>query len=544
MPLENSFNLSGRRKAFISAPLIGTVIFLAAVLFVVNLQNIEAQASMRVANDAYHNRIASVLEEYRSDLASIFREGLSRTISFYVLNPGWDAFTWTNDPHARYYNSSFRLSGSADDKLIDGDLGSNPDPDKVSFQELKFGKCETVKAITQDVICSIPIGTGGTGDYSYGLPQWMSKFKDNYTFEGIKFTTSNINQVKVFLPNERTDVKEYDAIEQYTQYCRALLQGSIFDCREFATSTGADNKKCVDHDADTNFIPDEGPGDVKEVKGCDDGSFFVKVNVLNPALNPGGGSPIEIYDKLPRVQAEDTGGNVFRSSGIGDENFYLPISLKIFKYFEDSMKVYGKLAYGTQGSMDKDEGIKEGIADGHCGGPNENDCKNAYDNAFESDTGYSYMGKSLFKSGTDSPGEQTPVAWAVANAFYSNVFKKAVMQTGSWTPDYYGVVCNNNNCDKNVKFDEVDALTLKIMRENKLGEDPSNPKFLQPNTPQVCTSGSEYCAFYGGLKSDGSKDPLSESFELIDNTPANRVDPAEPIKFKWGIQIQHDSPGP
>jgi len=67
------------KRGFISAPLIGSVIFLAAVIFIVNLQNVEASASLRIANDAYHNRVSSVLEEYRSDLASIFREGLSRT---------------------------------------------------------------------------------------------------------------------------------------------------------------------------------------------------------------------------------------------------------------------------------------------------------------------------------------------------------------------------------------------------------------------------------------------------------------------------------
>ena len=523
--------MPSRRKAFISAPLIGTVIFLSAVVFVVNLQNIEAQASLRVANDAYHNRIASVLEQHRSDLASIFREGLSRTISYYLLDPGWDVFVWTNNPASTFYASDDpqfgrRNIGEPDPGLdgirfADGSYLDGPPDQRVSLKELKFGKCDTVRALTSDVICSIPDTGGGsiTGatEYKYGLPQWMSKFVENdgtIVFEGITFNTSNPEQVKVFLPNDRgTGVSQTQALQEYQDYCNALLRGSVFDCKAYATQTdprtGESKMQCAD---DLN-----GDGTIQEnevLKGCEDGRFFVKVNVENPV----GG--VEVYPKLPRVEARDTGGNVFRSSGIGEKNFYLPINLRIFKYFQDTMGVYGQLAYGPSGDTGSsagasgNEGKQEGVADGYCGETKPTQCVRQ-DPEYK-DEGYKLAGI--------NPNDPNAIQNKVASDFFDLVFKRACPQLPTQNTELF--FCTSSDCasapkcDDNIQFASFSGTTGSFA--NRLCSNPGEGEAL-------------FCAYYPNAKFD---------FKLVDNDAAFRIDPQKPITFKWGAEIQHDLPSP
>lgn len=537
------------KRGFVSAPLIGTVIFLSAIIFIVNLQNVEAQASLRVANDAYHNRVSSVLEQYRSDLSSIFREGLSRTLSYYILRQGWQTFVWSNDPNGGYFNPPSGITVPDGNPMLDGDLTGTADG-KVSLQELKYGSCQSINRITSDVICSIPNADPNNNEYKYGLPQWMSEFLKDFTFEGVTFSTANKEQIKVFLPNERIPPKGTTPVEQaldeYNNYCRALLQGSVFDCRDFATQTDvAGNSKmhCVDHDANNNGRPDENPDDVKEIPGCEQGTFFVKVNVENPIQDAVIGT-VQIYDKLPRVEAKDNGGNVFRSSGIGEKNFYLPINLRLFKYYDDTFKLYSTLAYG-QAASDRNEGYREGVADGHCGGPTGADCAHTTTNKFEGDTGYGYQ--PYFNPNPYSPGDDDKVRDAVAQAFYNNVFKSACGLTVGM-PQYDLKACKDSECTASETCENIASGVPGIMLEQlrvKLG-----PTFLNPQSDYCANPGSggytEICGFYGGLTGagSGSHDPLPLSFQLVDKNDAYRIDPVQRVAFKWGVNIQHDSATP
>ena len=491
---------ASRRKAFISAPLIGTVIFLSAVIFVVNLQNIEAQASLRVANDAYHNRISSVLEVHRSDLASIFREGLSRTISYYLLTPGWDVFVWNNNPSSTYYPPEVASDhGISENKNVDGSLDDRPDG-RISLAELKYAKCETVRALTSDVICSIPEtgGISGQAEYKYGLPQWMSKFVNPVVFEGITFNTSNLDQVKVFLPEDGPN--QAQVLQDYQNYCNALLRGSVFDCRAFAER---DALSCVDHDVNGNGRLDEGPEDIKPLDGCEDGRFFVKVNVENPVRG------FEVYPKLPRVEASDTGGNVFRSSGIGEENFYLPINLRIFKYFQDTLGVYEHLAYGPGGDINRNEGISEGVADGYCGETDPSRCVNE-------DPGFKDAGYNL--AGVD-PGNTDAIKNKVANDFFYSVFKRACAQPPTQNTELF--FCDDSDCSSVSKCDTLQFTSFSST--------------TGPFANQFCgtSGGAGACAYYPSVKFD---------FKLVDNDAAFRIDPRNPIAFKWGTDIKHDLP--
>ncbi|MFH1779649.1 MAG: hypothetical protein ABH803_00695, partial [Candidatus Micrarchaeota archaeon] len=84
------------RKAFIAAPLIGTIIFLASLIFVANLARTEALATSQVMSEAFHNRAVSITEAYKNDLSSLFRENLARTIQYFLLSQCWSEFDLTD----------------------------------------------------------------------------------------------------------------------------------------------------------------------------------------------------------------------------------------------------------------------------------------------------------------------------------------------------------------------------------------------------------------------------------------------------------------
>ena len=484
------------KRGFISAPLIGSVIFLAAVIFIVNLQNVEASASLRIANDAYHNRVSSVLEEYRSDLASIFREGLSRTISFYLLKPGWSEFTWSNNPNQQYYAYDEDV-GAASSLQIDANGNG-----KLELKELKKAKCESVKRITSDIMCSLSTSSDAT--YAYGLPQWMKHFENALAFEGIRFETSNVDQMKVFYPqpDPATGSFDPDSVDDYVEACRALLKGSVFDCGNFADAleTASDPQKFKCRDPDTG----------QEIDGCEAGTFYVKVSVDNAIVDP----------SLPRVGAEDQGGNLVRSSGISDKDFYLPINLRIFKYYDETFKVYARLSYGAS-EANRDEQQSEGVEQGHCGG---NDCLNTDE---YNDQGYALSGVDLTN--------ENDVKLAVSNRFYNQVLIPACNKINSpvvpVNSNFVLKACpTTGDCDglPEAGLDCNDATVETIIQQPEVKTCPTSSPGLNLNQ----------CALYGG-GTLGAQNTWGLNFKLIDNNPAYNIDPAEPVVFNWGVSLQH-----
>ncbi|MFH0971835.1 MAG: hypothetical protein V1835_04685, partial [Candidatus Micrarchaeota archaeon] len=80
------------RRAFIAAPLVGTMIFLVCLLLVASMSRNESSRVNEVVSRAYHNRLASVVEIYRSDLGSNFNTGLQRIIEFGLTSQCWFNF--------------------------------------------------------------------------------------------------------------------------------------------------------------------------------------------------------------------------------------------------------------------------------------------------------------------------------------------------------------------------------------------------------------------------------------------------------------------
>ncbi|MEK6842993.1 MAG: hypothetical protein AABY04_00735, partial [Candidatus Micrarchaeota archaeon] len=59
------------KKGFIAAPLLGTLIFLICILVIINMTRAESSAVSQAVSDAYHNKLVSTVEIYRSDLGSV-----------------------------------------------------------------------------------------------------------------------------------------------------------------------------------------------------------------------------------------------------------------------------------------------------------------------------------------------------------------------------------------------------------------------------------------------------------------------------------------
>ena len=87
-------------RGFISAPLLGTLVFLGAVLIVVHVTQLEKQEVSGIVADIYHNRVTSMLEDYRYDMGSLFAVALSRAIERYLSNECWEVFALKNDNYA------------------------------------------------------------------------------------------------------------------------------------------------------------------------------------------------------------------------------------------------------------------------------------------------------------------------------------------------------------------------------------------------------------------------------------------------------------
>ena len=298
------------RKAFVAAPLLGSIIFLTAILFTVNINKIEIGDTSRVVNDAYHNRVVSLLEIYRTDLASVFRETVSRTIQTQLLEPGWLNF----------------------------EIPLSPDDAAGGYEKVRKARCEDIVKKSLLPACPLPELTQaikGTDKYRYGIPQWMDVASKEFRFESISFSPSNLAQSKVFLP----DVNNPEQVGNYLNACNTLISKNVFDCEAFAKEGVY---QCKDG--------------AETIPGCEQGTFLIRIKILDPGIFP----------LLPRITGDDGFGNIIRSGAIADKDFYLPINIRIFKYDDYALRLFKRLAYGSrEGSFERErEGVVEGICNG------------------------------------------------------------------------------------------------------------------------------------------------------------------------------------
>ncbi|MBI2444862.1 hypothetical protein HYV43_00555 [Candidatus Micrarchaeota archaeon] len=302
------------------------LLFLSSVLFTVNLNKIESAQSARIVNDAYHNRIVSLIEIYRTDLNSIFRESVRRNIQEYILEPGWN----TLDP-----------------KNIGDDI-VYPSTRFLNIREVRNQRCERVRQLARTLVC----GTGeasSSSTFGYGIPAWVEVARQAFTFEGIAFRPANAEQMSLLNPPSGLPTDEQTrANTAYRNACLNLVQENLFDCEDFSR-----NPRHYQCKYDGRVIP-----------GCEEGTFYMRVDPRGiNAANPDGDSAL--YAALPRIEGDDGFGNQVRSGAIGDEPFYLPINLRVFFYDDFALEFYNRLGFNADASGNPQAG---GLITGMCFG--------------------------------------------------------------------------------------------------------------------------------------------------------------------------------
>jgi hypothetical protein len=193
----------GKKRGFIAAPLLGTLIFLAAVLFVVQITQVDRSEVARLTDQAYQERVATDLEDFRSDLGTLFSVSVARAVQDYLAKPCWVVFSLGNSPEYEsppYLDSntfSVPAQGIAypanNQSAIDYNnlpfcnnlAPTNPldycEPNpaynmypecveqcnhEINYYQLRYEQCASVSNDVLNGVCSI--------DPSYGVQGWIS----------------------------------------------------------------------------------------------------------------------------------------------------------------------------------------------------------------------------------------------------------------------------------------------------------------------------------------------------------------------------------
>ena len=194
---------------FIAAPLLGTLIFLAAVLFVVHVTQVDKSEVARLTNSAYQDKVSTDLEDFRSDMGTLFAVSIARGIEKWLTQSCWSAFDLENYPQTNPpsdantvsdvpegLNNSVNPSFTADYDDLDfcqnvktASVTYSPDgvpntckPNtanaaispickeqcnhELDYYELRYQKCTALSNFMRNGVCAI--------NSQYGVPGWIS----------------------------------------------------------------------------------------------------------------------------------------------------------------------------------------------------------------------------------------------------------------------------------------------------------------------------------------------------------------------------------
>ena len=219
------------KRAFISAPLLGTIIFLAAVLFVSHITQTEKIGVANTISETYHNTIVNTLQNYRADVGSLFAVSVGKAIEKYLTRQCWQIFKLQNSDESAgrellkgavplgFKKQEFSPgAGNPDvfdfDEITDKKNGGQPifpaamrndnsptaNPlareqgnGQLDYHELRYKQCAKVGDVIRQAICPL--------DTKYGVPAWLSATRRKSNFQGIEFTVANNDLVKEFEDN-------------------------------------------------------------------------------------------------------------------------------------------------------------------------------------------------------------------------------------------------------------------------------------------------------------------------------------------------------
>ena len=222
-------------RGFIAAPLLGTIIFVSAILFVTHMTQMEKMQVASIVRDTYHNTIVSTLENYRSDLGSLFAVSVGKAIEKYLNSQCWTVFTITNHPGIgmgaleikrktygiapngfQQVNAEGNYDNSREfnyDKMqVQNALGQTyfsstspfakeQDNNQLDYHELRYHQCAEVLNVMRGAVCP--------NDPKHGVTAWLSATRGGYNFRGINFDVANDDLVKQFNENYECDFGNY-----------------------------------------------------------------------------------------------------------------------------------------------------------------------------------------------------------------------------------------------------------------------------------------------------------------------------------------------
>ncbi len=326
-------------KGFIAAPLLGTMMFLIATVFVVGLVSSESQEVNRATVDAYHNKLVSVLELYRLDLYSLFVDGLRQNVEDFLAGIPWVNLNSVseNSPNARFENC-FEMKKAIRSQIVSS--GSTFDVQcylsGLSSQSCSNeGSCVTGHGSDNSCpnnqagrkcICN------GGGTFLNGLSDLLKALRQAYNFEGVSF-------MPVAFTGSDFDcsANSVDGALTGRALCEYLIPRVEFDCNNFASNPASPYRCCNAPQPTTSLGPDSGtcPSANIVMEGCDNGAFLMAV-----ALDNG-----TVFRYMPRIDAADGAGNEIRSGALGEKPIDMRIRYPIFKYRHISFEFFSHLQY-------------------------------------------------------------------------------------------------------------------------------------------------------------------------------------------------------
>jgi hypothetical protein len=478
----------GLRRAFIAAPLIGSLVFLISIVFVVNVSKFEAGEVTQITSDAYHNRLVSVMEIYRTDLGAIFVENLGRTTESFIAGP-----CWSTEPLGIRYPNGYKNESAA---RLDGCLAFN----------------SIIKAVIQST------------DPRYGAHNWFMLLNENRSYEGLKFGPANPEVFKAFLQDMSGSSLTYAAdgqtvtgyaIQDAGTLLKTLIQGSAFDCYAFAYGDGTpadphpSKLQCCGN-LDKVERGENCDGEVKP--GCGSGVFYIALKIEDA----------NVFGKMPRIYMDDGAGNVIRSGAIADRNIFVPVNYPLFRYYDDAFKFYNIIAYGkTSSAYPNGQG---GVVNGFCQGPS---CGAVSPNnqPMPSDAADNYQQYKKFDYIQHGNEEHYLKKWRhgeesnTKHEENTNIANQPTNDEGAIKDKTAEVFIGTVLSDAVENVTEVNDYHVLI--ENKNLSDTGLADAVQP-TAKLCQGGN-YCAYY--------TDP-SLQVSFIDLAPEYRTSPVE-NRYCW-----------
>ena len=421
------------KKGFISTPLLGTIIFLIALVFVVNLSLSERNAVSQATTNAYDNRLVSLIDSYNLDAASQMTQSVKSSVEGFLGGGCWTAF---NIPYAT--NSNSNLSSD------------------------RFQFCNNALTLIKDVACTQTTSSGYTTNTAsgsinssiplsntFGLQQELTYLISPQSFESFNLYATNAGNLSSLLGNLNN--------LNYQTFCNALLGTALFDCNAFA----AGKFQCCLNAPSNNSVytgqPECNQSDSNYVPGCEDGTFYFMLNLTDS----------NVYPYLPRVGANDSSGNFLNSNVLAYSNPYIYINYPLFKYFNATYTVVQTVVSSLNSSPYNCKYAPGGgfssIPSVSCSSSPSSNIESLLINSSLSEYGLNYLNFTSTSSflcpsaGTSCPSNLSAFFTSSSSSpwYFNAPYSSMSLQTNDWSPLYLVNPQSSNQFCMDIKWDNA-----------------------------------------------------------------------------------------